>query len=141
MGVTGLTGAILLLGLTFGVLGAAGGTFGFHPDVAKMIGDLVSNLYEELVHRGLLFCALYGVATGRTFPMEGAADRLGVVVAALGSSILFAVGHGQYPLWLRAFLVVTALILAWPWVRARSLWACWIVHMLGDVVVDSTLSF
>ena len=55
MVVSGLVASAVLLVLTVGVGAAAGGTFGFHPDVTKMAGDLASNLYEEIVYRGVLF--------------------------------------------------------------------------------------
>jgi membrane protease YdiL (CAAX protease family) len=137
--VSGLVASVVLLLLTVGIGLAVGGRFGFHPYAPKMLGDLVSNMYEEIVHRGLLFAAFYGVAAGSTFPLSGKPDRLGVAVGSVGSSIVFAAGHGQYPLPLRVVLGVIALVFVWPWVRARSLWAPWLPHTLGDVIGDSIL--
>jgi hypothetical protein len=135
---SGLLATVVLLALTVGIGGAVG-TFGFHPYVPKMLGDLVSNMYEEIVHRGLLFAAFYGVAAGATFPLSGALDRRGLVAGTVGSCVVFAAGHGQYPLALRVVLGVIAVVFVWPWVRARSLWAPWIPHTLGDVIGDSIL--
>jgi hypothetical protein len=46
---TGLLATVLFLVLTVAIGAAAGGTFGFHPYFPKMAGDLVSNMYEEIV--------------------------------------------------------------------------------------------
>jgi membrane protease YdiL (CAAX protease family) len=80
------------------------------------------------------------VAAGATFPLSGAADRKGVVVGTIGSCVIFAAGHGQYPVPLRVVLGVVAVIFVWPWVKARSLWAPWIPHTLGDVIGDTILT-
>jgi membrane protease YdiL (CAAX protease family) len=136
---TGLAATAVLLVLTVAIGAAAGGRFGFHPYVPKMIGDLASNLYEELVFRGFLFSAFYGAAAGATFPLRGALSRPGLAAATVGSCILFAAGHTQYPLPLRVVLAVISVVFVWPWVRARSLWAPWVPHTLGDVIGDSIL--
>jgi hypothetical protein len=135
----GLVASALLLLLTV-VLGAAlGGKFGCHPYVPKMLGDLVSNMYEEIVHRGLVFGAFYGLGAGATFPLEGTLDRKGLVLGTIGSCTIFAAGHTQYPVALRMVLGTIAIVFVWPWVRARSLWASWIPHTLGDVIGDTIL--
>lgn len=133
----GLMGTVVLLLLTVGVGAAAEGTFGFHPYFPKMLGDLVSNLYEEIVYRGLMFCAFYGVAAGTTFAMNGPRDRAGLVLGTIGSCILFAMGHDQYPVALRVIIGVAASVFAIAWIRARSLWAPWIAHTLADIIGDS----
>lgn len=139
---SGLLATAVLLVVTVGIGAAMGGRFGWYRNPAKVAGDLVSNLYEELVHRCVLFCAFYGAAAGLTFPLtqEAPVSRLGVAVAGVGSSIMFAAGHAQYPLGLRVFMAVLSLAAwVWPWVRARSVWAPWISHTLGDVVGDTIL--
>ncbi len=136
---SGLLATAVLLLISVVVGKAAGGTFGWHPYVPKMVGDLVSNLYEELVFRGLIFSAFYGVAAGATFALDGALDRRGVALGTVGSCVVFAAGHTQYPVSLRVVLGVIAVVFVWPWVRARSLWASWIPHTLGDVILDSVL--
>jgi len=136
---TGLAASVVLLVLTIAIGAALGGKFGFHPYFPKMLGDLISNMYEEIVHRGLIFCAFYGLAAGDTFPLAGKLDRAGIVVGTIGSCAVFAAGHGQYPIALRVVLGVIAIVFVWPWVRARSLWAPWIPHTLGDVIGDTIL--
>jgi hypothetical protein len=135
--VTGLIATVILLVLTVVIGAAAGGTFGFHPYFPKMAGDLVSNLYEEIVYRGLMFSAFYGVAAAESFPLAGKVDRAGVVVGTLGSCAVFAIGHEQYAVGLRAIVGVVAVVFVYPWIAARTLWAPWIPHTLGDIIGDS----
>jgi hypothetical protein len=137
--VTGLVAAVALLIATLGIGAAAGGTFGFHPYFTKMAGDLVSNLYEEIVYRGLMFCAFYGVVAGARFPLTGKLNVAAVVAGTIGSSVVFAMGHEQYSVALRVVIGVVTTVFAYPWVAARSLWAPWIAHMLVDVIGDSVL--
>ena len=138
--VTGLIATAILIVLEVGIGAAAGGTFGFHPYLPKMAGDLVSNMYEEVVYRGLMFCAFYGVAAAAPFPLAGTIDRAGLVVGTLGSCVIFAAGHEQYPIALRVVVGVVAVVFAYPWIAARSLWAPWLPHTLGDVIIDSILT-
>ncbi len=137
--VTGLIATAIMLALTVGVGVAAGGTFGFHPYYPKMAGDLVSNMYEEIVYRGLMFCAFYGVVAAASFPLIGNLNRAAVVVGTIGSCFVFAVGHDQYSITLRVVIGVGAVVFAYPWIAARSLWAPWIPHTLGDIIGDSIL--
>jgi hypothetical protein len=136
---TGLIATAILLVVTVGIGAAAGGTFGFHPYFPKMAGDLVSNMYEEIVYRGLMFCAFYGVAAAASFPLAGKADRVGLVIGTIGSCFVFAAGHEQYSLPLRVVVGLVAVVFAYPWISARSLWAPWIPHTLGDVIGDTIL--
>lgn len=137
--VTGLIGAVVLLVLTVGIGVAAGGRFGFHPYFTKMAGDLISNMYEEIVYRGLMFCAFYGVLAAASFPLAGKPNMAGLIAGAIGSSVVFAIGHEQYAMTLRTIVGVVAMVFVYPWVAARSLWAPWIAHMLVDVIGDSIL--
>ena len=135
---TGLIASAILLVVTV-ALGAAIGKFGFHPPWVKMAGDLLSNLYEEIVYRGLMLSAFYGLAAAAAFPLEGKLDRAGMIVGTVASCVIFAASHEQYPVPLRVVLGVVSVVFAYPWLGARSLWAPWIVHMLGDVVGDTIL--
>lgn len=137
--VSGLIAAAVLLVFTVVIGAAAGGRFGFHPYFTKMAGDLASNMYEELVYRGLMFCAFYGVVAGASFPLGGKPSLAGVVAGTIGSSVVFATGHEQYGMALRVVIGVVSTGFAYPWVAARSLWAPWIAHMLVDVIGDSIL--
>ena len=137
--VTGLAATGIFLVVSVAIGAAAGGTFGFHPYFPKMAGDLVSNMYEEIVYRGLMFSAFYGVAAGASFPLTGRLNRAGVIAGTIGSCVVFAAGHEQYSIALRVVVGVVAVVFVYPWCAARSLWAAWIPHTLGDVIVDSIL--
>ena len=137
---TGLATSVVMLVLTVAIGAAAGGTFGFHPYVPKMLGDLVSNMYEEIVYRGLIFCAFYGVAAGAAFPLVGKPRRAGLILGTIGSCLVFAASHEQYSVALRVVIGVVSAGFAYAWIRARSLWAPWIPHTLVDFVVDSILT-
>jgi hypothetical protein len=136
---SGLMAAAVLLVFTVLIGAAAGGRFGLHPYFTKMAGDLVSNMYEEIVYRGLMFCACYGVVAGASFPLGGKPNIAGLVAGTIGSSVVFAMGHEQYSMALRLVIAVVSTGFAYPWVAARSLWAPWIAHVLVDVVGDSIL--
>ena len=136
---TGLIATVIFLVVTVAIGAAAGGEFGFHPYFPKMAADLVSNMYEEIVYRGLMFCAFYGVAAAACFPLAGKLDRAGLVAGTIGSSVVFAAGHEQYAIALRVLVGVVAVVFVYPWVAARSLWAPWIPHTLGDIIGDSIL--
>ena len=137
--VTGLIATAIFLVVTVVIGAAAGGTFGFHPYFPKMAGDLVSNMYEETVYRGLMFCAFYGAAAAATFPLAGKLDRAGLIAGTIGSCAVFAIGHEQYPVALRVVVGLVAVVFVYPWAAARSLWAPWIPHTLGDIIADSIL--
>ena len=55
-----LSSAVILLAIV--AVGAAFGHFGFHPYFPKMAGDLVSNMYEEIVYRGVILMRVWELA-------------------------------------------------------------------------------
>ena len=63
---------------------------------------------EEIVYRGLMFCAFYGVATAAPFPLAGKAARVGLIVGTIGSCFVFAAGHEQYSIALRVVVGLVA---------------------------------
>lgn len=104
-----------------------------------MAGDLVSNMYEEIVYRGLFFSAFYAVGAAEAFPLAGKPNRLGLIVGTIGSCLIFGLAHEQYAVELRVVIALTSLGFIYPWVASRSLWAPWIPHTLVDIVGDSIL--
>ena len=56
-----------------------------------------------------------------------------------GSCVVFAAGHEQYSVALRVVVGLVAVVFVYPWVSARSLWAPWIPHTLGDFIGDTIL--
>jgi hypothetical protein len=137
--ITGLIAAGVFLVVTVVIGAAAGGTFGFHPYVPKMVGDLVSNMYEEVVYRGLMFSAFYGLVAATPFPLAGPVDRAAAVGGTVGSCAVFAAGHEQYAVALRVVVGIVAILFVYPWIAARSLWAPWIPHTLGDIIADTVV--
>lgn len=132
----GLIASVILILITV-LIGAADGTFGFHPYFTKMAGDLVSNMYEEIVYRGLMFCAFYGVAAAAPFSLTRDLNKAGVIAGTIGSCAVFAFGHDQYSVALRMVIGVVSIAFVYPWVKSRSLWAPWIAHMLSDIIGDT----
>ncbi|MFH1465254.1 MAG: CPBP family intramembrane glutamic endopeptidase [Pseudomonadota bacterium] len=130
----GIPGALLLGCLTGLVLSAligaawhlAGLRFGVHPDPWLMGGNLASNLYEELTHRGLLLGALL-FATRR--------PRLSLLI----SSVFFGATHQGYPLWMQAMVAFAGLTFGWVWLKTRNILAPWVAHCVADAILDSFL--
>lgn len=133
----GLRSGIILVLITCAVGAAAGGEFGFHPYVPKMAGDLVSNMYEEIVYRGLIFSAFYGVGAGRAFSLNENSSKAGLLLGTIGSCTIFAMAHEQYDVSLQIVIGLSSIGFVYPWVKARTLWSPWIAHMLVDVIADT----
>jgi membrane protease YdiL (CAAX protease family) len=104
----------------------SGGTFQFVVEPWKMIGDLLSNAYEEIADRGLIFGAfLYGFRKP--------------VVAAVLAGVVFGAMHSQYPLWLQGLIAVVGAALSIGYLRAGTLVAPWIGHQVFDMILDTVL--
>lgn len=134
---SGLIASIILISVLVIIAIAENNVLGFHPYFTKMAGDLVSNMYEEVVYRGLMFCAFYGVATGTRFSASEPLNKSGVVTGTIGSCVVFAIGHEQYNLDLRILIGVASIAFVYPWVKTRSLWGAWLAHMIVDIIGDT----
>ena len=77
---------------------------------------LLRPVVEETVFRGFIFPAL--------------SKRWGVVMGALGSSILFGIAHLQYNVSL--YTIVLGLLLCFMYARLRSIWPGMVLHMLNN---------
>jgi membrane protease YdiL (CAAX protease family) len=104
------------------------GRLAFEPNWAGHGVNVFSNLYEEIVTRGLLLqVALRG--GGRRFAM-------------IWTGLVFGTMHIRYTMNGLLFALVVAAttwLFAWAIPKARSLWAGWLAHQVGDPVVDSLL--
>ena len=78
-------------------------------------------LAEEVFFRGFVFAGLVG--------------SLGVRWAAVASSLLFAVVHGEP--WVMAPIFVTGLLLTWLYVKTGSLWSPFAAHAMQNALVFS----
>ncbi|WP_394833691.1 CPBP family intramembrane metalloprotease [Pendulispora rubella] len=100
--------------------------FGFRIRGWVLAANVVSNGYEELVERGLIFTAAWYALGSR-------------LAAALFSGLVFALGHEQYPLPLRAVVAFGGFIWSWIYARTGNFLAPWLSHQLADMVLDVIL--
>lgn len=121
------------LGLGLGLSAITAGIWffvgpGFQVDLNfwKMGGNLVSNFYEELGYRVLLFGA--GLYCFRSF-----------LPAALLSSLAFGLSHTQYPMVFRLITVAMWTPVAYGYFRSRSVLAPWLAHQVADMLLDTFL--
>ena len=101
---------------------------GFQVDINfwKMGGNVVSNFYEEVCYRVLLFGA--GLYTFRSF-----------LPAALISGLAFGLTHTQYPFVFRIFTAVVGMAVALSYWKSRSVLAPWLAHQVSDMLLDTFL--
>jgi membrane protease YdiL (CAAX protease family) len=115
------------LALSAFVLGGAAasghGRIAWEPNWAGHGANLFSNLYEELLARGLLLQVTRRIA-GNGFAIVWTA----LVFGSMHSFGWFALG-----------VALTTWLLAWAILRAGSLWAGYIVHQGLDFFMDSSL--
>ncbi len=93
------------------------------PDGWSLLGNVVSNFYEELIARGFLVVALR---------MAFRSTPLAVAI----SSLCFGFGHTQYPVFERCFIAVAGAMQCVAYLRTRSLWAPYVAHEVYDVLLD-----
>jgi membrane protease YdiL (CAAX protease family) len=119
---TALVLAALWLGERAGALPS--GVLGWRGfDGWSAIGNLFSNFYEEFIYRGLWFAALAFVCQRRA-------------VAWVGSSLIFAASHGQYPHFIQALIFASSLLLCLARERTGAIWAPYVAHQLSDLIAD-----
>ena len=82
---------------------------------------LLGPLSEEVFFRGFMFPGLMG--------------WMGVRGAAIASSLLFALAHGQLNLIVPIF--VTGMLLAWLYYRTGSVWSCFAAHAMQNALAFS----
>jgi membrane protease YdiL (CAAX protease family) len=110
--------------LTIGLAAATGvGSLYFDPPWSAYGVNVFSNLYEEILVRGLLLQVI----------RRRWSDR----AAMIWSSVIFGAMHGFGPK--GVFIMLTSWTMAWAVLRARSLWAGWVCHQVSDVIIDSVL--
>jgi membrane protease YdiL (CAAX protease family) len=119
-GGVGLVLAVLTIGLAL-MLGGA--TIGWQPFWSSYTVNLVSNLYEEVLARGML--------------LQIIRRRWNDRAAMIWTGVVFGLMHGLNEK--AMFIALISWAIAWAVLRARSLWAGWVAHQVMDVVVDSLL--
>jgi len=122
----GLVSGVAISAVTAGIWFFAGPGFQVDIDFWKMGGNLVSNFYEELGYRGLLFGA--GLYAFRRF-----------LPASILSALAFGLGHTQYPLVFRLFTAGVGAIWALAYLRTKTLLSPWLSHQVSDMLLDTFL--
>jgi len=122
----------VVLTAVFAPVGAAtalytGFSLGWHWSTWSALGNVFSNLWEEVVYRGWIGSAMLGATGSRA-------------AAVLMSGAVFAYTHSNYPPALQAFVGATGAGLMLLWLRHRSLFAPWLAHQLLDMILDTVLT-
>ena len=117
--------SVAIIAFTIGAIVAIGGSFAPHvPRGWDVLGNVFSNFYEELIFSGFLFVVLREVS-GRD------------AVAVVGVALIFGAVHTQYPIELRASIVISALMMGVARVKTGTIWTVWLVHMVSDIILDA----
>ena len=124
--VDGLLGALFAIVVALLALPLLHLRFGFAFRGWEQAGDLVSNAYEELVARGLVFTAAWYALDSR-------------MLAALISGLLFGLTHEQYPPLLRVLVGITGAVWSLVYARTGNFAAPWIAHEGADLVLGLIL--
>jgi membrane protease YdiL (CAAX protease family) len=99
---------------------------GFEPNWQNILGNVISNSYEELTYRVFLFSiAAY------TFKNIW----IGVLIAA----ILFASIHTQYPISMQVIVGLASVFFSLAYIRSKTVFATLWAHQLSDMILDSIL--
>ena len=119
----GILTGILLAVIPLLLMASTGQKFNYKVDVYRYGINGVTNLYEEIICRGLLLasCVKYW-------------NRLAAVV---WTSVVFGLAHGLTEKSIT--IALAAGLLAWAVLKAKSLWAGWTSHQLTDMIVDTFL--
>tara|TARA_Y100001958_G_C21246837_1_gene577625 strand:- start:6005 stop:6667 length:663 start_codon:yes stop_codon:yes gene_type:complete len=99
---------------------------GFSINWQSILGNIISNTYEEMTYRVFLFSV-----SAYVFKNTGA----GIIMSA----ILFAAVHTQYPLLLQIDVGLAAIFFSLAYLRTNSLFTALWAHQLSDMILDSIL--
>lgn len=122
----GIGSGLLVAAILLPWASARGWSIGFNLDVAKMLGNLFSNTYEEFQYRVLiLFAAFY------------AFKRPSIAIAI--SSLVFAWSHTNYPLELKLSVGIAGLIYGFSYSKTGSFVTAVLGHQVSDMILDTHL--
>ena len=99
---------------------------GFLLDSQKIIGNIFSNSYEEIIYRAFLFLIV-------TYTFKR------VSIGILFSAILFGIVHNQYPISLQITVGFAGICFSLAYIRSNSILAALLAHQLADMILDSIL--
>ena len=119
----GIIAGIVLAAIPLLIVASMGQKFSYKVDVYRYGINCVTNLYEEIICRGLLLasCVKYW-------------NRASAVV---WTSVVFGLAHGLTEKSIA--IALGAGLMAWAVLKAKSLWAGWTSHQLTDMIVDTFL--
>jgi membrane protease YdiL (CAAX protease family) len=109
-----------------GVIGAyatGAARVAWEPNWAGHGVNLASNLYEEIIARGLL--------------LQVSRKAFGTVFAAIWTGVVFGMMHGFG--WFGLITALVGWLFVLPVLWSGSLWGGWVSHQLQDVIIDSLL--
>jgi membrane protease YdiL (CAAX protease family) len=117
----GLIAGFLISAITLIIIFLVGQKFNFKLDFYRYGINNVTNLYEEIICRGLLLacCVKYW----------------NKISGIIWTSIIFGLMHGLNEK--AIFIVLTSWLMSWAVLKAKSLWAGWISHQTVDMIVDT----
>ncbi|GAB2564103.1 hypothetical protein GCM10027085_65140 [Spirosoma aerophilum] len=119
----GLVSGIILAVIPLVIMVSAGHKFTYKIDFYRYGINGVTNLYEELIFRGLLLACCIKYWT-KLWAVVWTSAVFGLAHGLTDKSIGIALGAG---------------LMAWAVLKAKSLWAGWTSHQLTDTLVDTFL--
>ena len=99
---------------------------GFNFNLQSILGNIVSNSYEEFTFRVFLL-SISAYAFRNVWS--------GIFI----TSILFALMHAQYPLPMQILVGMVSLFFTLAYVRSKSFFAALLAHQLADMILDTIL--
>lgn len=100
---------------------------GFDLDIQNILGNFISNTYEEFTYRVFLFSvAAYAFRS----------LWMGILVTAL----LFAIIHTQYPASLQIVVGLASISFSVAYLRSGSILAAILAHQFSDMILDTFLT-
>ena len=100
--------------------------FQFDINYWSITGNLFSNFYEEIIFRAFLIPLFYYLFRN-------------IRPAVFFSSVIFAVVHARYPLFLQLTVFVSGVCFAVSYLRSKTVFAPWLSHQLVDTILDAIL--
>lgn len=119
----GLISGMILGAVPLLVMASMGHQFTYKIDFYRYGINAITNLYEELICRGLLLACCVKYWT--------------IGWAVVWTSVVFGLAHGLTEK--SMMIALGAGLMAWAVLKAKSLWAGWTSHQLTDMLVDTFL--
>ena len=122
----GVLWAFITCVVTIALALQVGYKIGFNFNLQSILGNIVSNSYEEFTFRVFLL-SISAYAFRNVWS--------GIFI----TSILFALMHAQYPLPMQILVGMVSLFFTLAYVRSKSFFAALLAHQLADMILDTIL--